>query len=209
MSSSRVCSAVVLALVACACLASAGRIGQAQTPDQKPSVTMDVVYGHKDGLALTLDVHRPARSNGAAIISIVSGGFQSSVEMAQIFSQAYPPMTDKGFTVFAVRHGSFPRYPLSSIVADREAIRPLHPPAGEGVQRRSQSGTDDPAGLQFHSPATLQLVCARQSGMAPSRVRVARSEEPVLRWMPRLGDSPENAISRKKLFRYRGWTQRP
>jgi hypothetical protein len=77
-----------------------------------------VVYGHKDGPALTLDVHRPARPNGAGLIAIVSGGWQSSVELARIFTQAYPPLNEKGFTIFAVRHGSWPRYPLSSIVAD-------------------------------------------------------------------------------------------
>ena len=64
-------------------------------------MTTDVVYGHKDGLALTLDVHRSARPNGAGVISIVSGGWQSSVELAQIFTQAYPPLIEKGFKVFA------------------------------------------------------------------------------------------------------------
>jgi acetyl esterase/lipase len=124
MSGTRVGSSVVLlALVACAGFAAA-RIGEAQIPAQKASVTTDVVYGHKDGLALTLDVHRSARPNGAGVISIVSGGWQSSVEMAQIFAQAYPPLIEKGFTVFAVRHGSWPRYPLSSIVADvRRSVR--------------------------------------------------------------------------------------
>jgi hypothetical protein len=115
-------SVVLLALVACAYSASAARVDDAQAParqTRQPSVTTDVVYGHKDGLALTLDVHRPARPNGAGLIAIVSGGWQSSVEMAQIFTQAYPPLIEKGFTVFAVRHGSWPRYPMSSIVADR------------------------------------------------------------------------------------------
>ena len=99
-------------------------VRQQPEPTLQPSVTRDVVYGHKDGLALTLDVHRPARPNGAGIISIVSGGWQSSVEMAQIFAQAYPPLIEKGFTVFAVRHGSRPRYPMSSIVADvRRSVR--------------------------------------------------------------------------------------
>jgi hypothetical protein len=46
------------------------------------------MYGYKDGLALTFDVHRPAGPNGAGLISIMSGGWQSNVEMAQIFSQA-------------------------------------------------------------------------------------------------------------------------
>ena len=47
---------VLLALVACVCSASAPVIGT-QAPARQPSVTTDVVYGHKDGLALTLDVH--------------------------------------------------------------------------------------------------------------------------------------------------------
>ena len=106
-------SVVLLALVACVCSVLAPVIG-AQGPARQPSVTTDVVYGHKDGLALTLDVHRPARPNGAGIISIVSGGWQSSVELAQIFTQAYPPLIEKGFTVFAVRHGSRPRHPRVS-----------------------------------------------------------------------------------------------
>ena len=98
----------------------------------QPSVTTDVVYGHKDGLALTMDVYRPAQPNGAGVISIVSGGWQSSVEMGRLMAQAYPPLNDKGFTVFAVRHGSSPRYPLSAIVADtRRAVRFIRQHAGE------------------------------------------------------------------------------
>ena len=118
-------SVVLLALIACACSASASGIDRSPAPARQPSVTTDVVYGQKeDGLALTLDVHRPAQPNGAGLISIVSGGWQSSVELAQIFAQAYPPLNEKGFTVFAVRHGSWPRYPLSSIVADmRRSVR--------------------------------------------------------------------------------------
>ena len=114
-------SVVLLALVVCVCSVLAPVIGS-QERARQPSVTKDVVYGHKDGLALTLDVHRPARPNGAGIISIVSGGWRSSVEMAQIFSQA--PLIEKGFTVFAARHGSWPRYRMSSIVADvRRSVR--------------------------------------------------------------------------------------
>ena len=63
-------SVVLLALVACVCSALAPVIG-AQAPARQPSVTTDVVYGHKDGLALTFDVYRPARPNGAVVISIV------------------------------------------------------------------------------------------------------------------------------------------
>lgn len=118
MSGNRLRSPVVLlALVACACSASAAQVEDAQAPARQPSVTTDVVYGDKeDGLALMLDVYRPAHPSGAGLISVVSGGFQSSVELARIFAQAYPPLNDKGFTIFAVRHGSWPRYPLCRIL---------------------------------------------------------------------------------------------
>jgi acetyl esterase/lipase len=133
MSSTRLRSPVVLlALVACACSATARGIGAGPAPARQPSVTTDVVYGHKDGLALTFDVHRPAQPNGAGVISIVSGGYRSSVEMGRLMAQAYPPLIDKGFTVFAVRHGSSPRYPMSAIVADmRRAVRFIRQHAGE------------------------------------------------------------------------------
>ena len=92
-----------------------------------------MVYGYKDdGLALMLDVYRSARPNGAGVIAIVSGQWQSSVELAQVFAQASPPLNEKGFTVFVVRHGSRPRYPLSSVVADmRRSVRFIHQHAKE------------------------------------------------------------------------------
>jgi acetyl esterase/lipase len=127
MSSTRLRSPVaLLALVACACSATARGIGAVPAPARQPSVTADVVYGHKDGLALTFDVHRPAQPNGAGVIAIVSGGWQSSVEMSRLIVDGYlsPLLNEKGFTVFAVRHGSSPRYPMSAIVADtRRAVR--------------------------------------------------------------------------------------
>jgi acetyl esterase/lipase len=103
-------------------------------PARQPSVTRDVMYGHKDGLALTFDVHRPAQPNGAGVIAIVSGGWQSSVEMSRAIVDNYlaPLLTVKGFTVFAVRHGSSPRYHLPAIVADmRRSVRFVRQHAGE------------------------------------------------------------------------------
>ena len=40
-------------------------------------VTPDVVYGHKDGMALTFDVLRPANAHGAGVLYMVSGGWVS------------------------------------------------------------------------------------------------------------------------------------
>jgi acetyl esterase/lipase len=122
---------VVAALLTCACVASAPGLEGAAEPRQ-PFVTTDVVYGHKDGLALTFDVYRPVHPNGAGVISIVSGGWQSSVELGRLLAAYYPPLNGKGFTVFAVRHGSSPRYPMAAIVADRRrATRFIRQHAGK------------------------------------------------------------------------------
>jgi len=40
--------------------------------------TSDVIYTKHDGVALTMDVFTPANPNGAAIIKIISGGWNSN-----------------------------------------------------------------------------------------------------------------------------------
>jgi acetyl esterase/lipase len=90
------------------------------------SVTRDVAYDRKDDLALTFDVFRPAQPIGAGVITIVSGGWQSTIGMGRLIVDGnyLSPLSEKGFTVFAVRHGSSPTYPLSAIVSDvRRAVR--------------------------------------------------------------------------------------
>jgi acetyl esterase/lipase len=79
--------------------------------------TEDVVYGRKDGTALTMDVFRPkAGGNGAGVVMVVSGGFMSSHEAIRpAFAQ---PLLDRGYTVFAVVHGSQPRYTVPEIIRD-------------------------------------------------------------------------------------------
>ena len=42
-------------------------------------IITDVVYGHKFGMALTLDVYRPAQPNGAGVLLMNSGGYFSPV----------------------------------------------------------------------------------------------------------------------------------
>ena len=43
----------------------------------------DVVYGHKFGMALTLDVLKPTKPNGAGVIFMVSGGFVSDLSKVE------------------------------------------------------------------------------------------------------------------------------
>src|SRR5262249_40523752 len=67
----------------------------------------DVIYGRKFGTALTMDVFRPKKErNGAAVVLVVSGGFFSSHEAINVgFAR---PLIARGYTVFAVVHGSQP-----------------------------------------------------------------------------------------------------
>jgi len=180
MSSTRLRSpAVLLALIACACSATPRGIGTAPALAPQPSVTTDVVYGHKDGLALTFDVHRPAQPNGAGVIAIVSGGYQSSVEMSRLIADGYlsPLLNEKGFTVFAVRPGSSPRYPLSAIVADlRRAVRFIRQHAGEyGVDPNRIGVFGASAGGQF----ALLLGTTADSGDSSASDAVLRESSRV------------------------------
>lgn len=77
----------------------------------------DIVYGRKHGMALTLDVFTPKeKSNGAAVIWIVSGGWFSSHDAIRAeFVEAF---LERGYTVFAVVHGSQPKFTIPEAIAD-------------------------------------------------------------------------------------------
>ncbi|MEP7271750.1 MAG: alpha/beta hydrolase [Acidobacteriota bacterium] len=85
----------------------------------------DVVYGHKDGLALTFDVIKPkVKPNGAAVLFMVSGGWVSTYAPPDQMGERFKDLLDKGFTVIPVRHGSSPKYFIPEIVSDvRRAVR--------------------------------------------------------------------------------------
>lgn len=87
-------------------------------------ITPDVVYGHKHGMALTMDVYRPEQHNGVGVLFMVSGGWFSKWAPARQTMGLFKPLLDKGFTVFAVRHGSSPKYLVPEIVEDvRRSVR--------------------------------------------------------------------------------------
>jgi acetyl esterase/lipase len=110
---------IPLALILTVC-AVAQVIAQAQV-----EIVPDVVYGHKDGLAMTFDVIKPkANANGAAVIFMVSGGWVSPYNPPQQTAMRFKDLLDKGFTLVAVRHGSSPKYLIPEIVSDvRRAVR--------------------------------------------------------------------------------------
>jgi acetyl esterase/lipase len=83
----------------------------------------DVIYGRKFGTALTMDVFTPRQgANGAAVVFAVSGGFFSSHEAINI--GFFRELLNRGYTVFAVVHGSQPKFTIPEILEDmHRAIR--------------------------------------------------------------------------------------
>jgi acetyl esterase/lipase len=78
--------------------------------------TQDVIYGRKFGVALTLDVFKPEKPNGRGIVCIISGGWFSSHDA--INTAFFGPMLDHGYTIFAVVHGSQPKFTIPEIQQD-------------------------------------------------------------------------------------------
>ncbi len=106
-------------------------------------VREDVVYGHKDGMALTYDVFTPKENaNGVGLLFMVSGGWVSMwVPPDQLAGSLIAPLLQKGYTVMAVRHGSSPRYLVPECVEDvKLALKHVYEHAGDYKVDKSRLG---------------------------------------------------------------------
>ncbi len=103
-----------LVLLGCSPLGAQDTAGTART--------RDVIYGRKFGLALTMDVFAPAKPNGVGVIHVVSGGWFSRPE--NVRPEFYQAFLRRGYTVFAVVHGSQPKFTIPEILEDmHRAVR--------------------------------------------------------------------------------------
>jgi acetyl esterase/lipase len=104
---------IAFVLLACALFANSSVGAGEPAFDRKE----DVIYARKFGTALTMDVFTPKSNlNGAGIVFVVSGGFRSSHDA---ITPAYlRPLLERGYTVFAVVHGSQPRFTVPEIIED-------------------------------------------------------------------------------------------
>jgi len=75
----------------------------------------DVIYDHRDGVALVFDVIVPEKQNGIAVFKMVSGGWVS-YNAAFISEKEVKEFTDNGETVFLISHGSKPRFKVPEII---------------------------------------------------------------------------------------------
>jgi len=90
------------------------------TPAELKTATYvrDVIYGHRDGMALTYDVFKPSKPNGALVVNMVSAGWRSSWGPPEERQARYQWLIDKGFTVVALHHSSAPRFQVPDAVKD-------------------------------------------------------------------------------------------
>jgi acetyl esterase/lipase len=99
--------------------------GAEETPVAYAS-TEDIVYGHKDGLGLTLDVIEPIEKRKSVGVILVSSGSWSSRKSNILEEEENRRQKDHwmqglirgGFTLFVVRHGSSPRYTVPEMIPD-------------------------------------------------------------------------------------------
>jgi len=105
---------IVAAVIAT--IAIAGSLGRLPAEDSFTRQE-DVIYGRKFGTALTLDVFKPKeKSKDRGLIFVVSGGWFSAHE--SINRGFIAPFIDRGYTVFAVVHGSQPKFTITEILED-------------------------------------------------------------------------------------------
>jgi acetyl esterase/lipase len=96
-----------------------------QAADAKPLIKHheEVIYGHKMGMALTLDYLQPQDPNGIGIIYVMSGGWMSRRDPlldVQARAERFSRLLERGYTVFLVYHGSQPKFHVTEIVDDMQ-----------------------------------------------------------------------------------------
>jgi len=183
-------------------IAMLGTGGAAQTTAPKPTRQSDVIYGRKYGTALTMEVFTPAPRNGIGVVWVVSSSGRSSRDqtLQDSFERRIAPLLQRGYTVFAVIHGSAPVFNVQDQVADvRRAVRFVRHRAAEfGIdgQRLGISGSS--------AGGLLALVVAMQERdgdpasddsveREPSRVQTAGCFFPPTDLM-NYGGSAENLV---------------
>jgi acetyl esterase/lipase len=158
---------IIFAALVLITLMSLGASCQSRGVREDVKHTSDVIYGRKAGMALTLDVFEPAKKNGAAIVYIVSGGWLSSHDdttMVHVTPEVYKPFLDRGYTVFAVVHGSQPYFPIPDEILDiHRAVRFIRYHADQYGIDPNRFGI-----LGSSSGGELALMIATQGGPGPA-----------------------------------------
>ncbi|MFO0944598.1 MAG: prolyl oligopeptidase family serine peptidase [Planctomycetota bacterium] len=95
----------------------------APAANKKPELSytqhQNIVFAEQDGVGLLMDIFTPTgASNGLAIVDVASGSYFSSRDKLNDHKKArmFDIFCGKGYTVFAVRPGSRPKYSLPEML---------------------------------------------------------------------------------------------
>ena len=175
--------------------------------------------------ALTMDVLVPENPNGIGIIKVVSGGWKSRYD--RVTDGFSSPYTDHGYTVFAVFHGSQPRYKVRDIMGFMHRAVPFirtnadrlnGDPDRIGVTGNSAGGhlslilaiTGGPGDPEADDPIDRASSAVRAVGVFYPPTDYLNSAEPgddavgigkQARWQPAFGDESKTAEGRQILGR--------
>lgn len=85
----------------------------------------EIIYGRKDGMALTMMMLKPdVKANGKAIISVLNGNWISSPRMMDVFLAKSDLYLNAGYTLFGVLVSSQPQYTIPDEIKDlKRAVR--------------------------------------------------------------------------------------
>src|SRR5450755_3706906 len=110
-------------------------LGSSQLTAQNQSgfIKKDLIYGRKDGLALTMVMLSPkGKSNRKAIVKMVSSGWYSDYDWIPDVIKSSETYIRRGYTVFLVMHSSRPMYSILDAIADsKRAVRFVRYHSGE------------------------------------------------------------------------------
>jgi len=137
----------------------------------------ELIYGRRHGMALTLEVFSPTvEKNGVGIVLFLSEGWYSEHCMIESAIEGYiEPLLVEGFTVFAVIHGSSPKFNVVESIEDaRRAVRFVrHHSSRYGVYAERLGAVGDSAGGHL----SLMVGCEQVDSSA-SEVMDAVDREP-------------------------------
>lgn len=102
-----------------AALPLAGHVSSVAAADPPYKQTENIVFAETDGIGLLMDIFQPTgEPNGLAIVDVASGAWHSDRGKIRDHKQAqiFDIMCARGFTVFAVRPGSLPRFSVPEML---------------------------------------------------------------------------------------------
>lgn len=137
--------------------------------------TEDVIYGRKYGLAMTMDIFTPKENaNGKGVIFCVSGGWFSAKPGGISLGKEF---VDRGYVVFAVVHGSQPKFTIPEVLEDmHRAVRFIK------ANAKKYNVDPDKLGITGGSAGghlSLMQGCAPKGGNPTARDAVERQSSKV------------------------------